>query len=104
MSRSAEIVSRHVTDLVGFECVAGSASSRIVDCKDGRSFTVEVRKLDSKQVDIDGVEWTLKFDEFSKSLVLERWSETDAQAKANAKVKASVSAASADAASGELPA
>lgn len=104
MSRSADIVSRLLADLAGFECVASQASSRVVDCKDGRSFTVQSRKLQSQTVEIDGEEWNLEFDSFSKSIVLKRWSETPAQAKANAKIKASAAASAADTASGELPA
>ena len=104
MSRSADIVSRLLADLAGFERVASQASSRVVDCKDGRSFTVQSRKLQSQTVEIDGEEWNLEFDSFSKSIVLKRWSETPAQAKANAKIKASAAASAADTASGELPA
>ena len=103
MSRSADIVSRYNADLVGFECVASAATTRLVECKDGRSFTVETRRLDSKQVDIDGELWSLDYDSFTKSICLKRWSETPAQAKANAKIKASAKSDEADTASGDLP-
>ena len=104
MSRSADIVSRLLPCIAGFEGIALASKSRIVECKDGRSFTVESRKLQSESVQIDDEDWTLAFDGVHKAIVLKRWGETPAQAKANAKIKASAKSSAADAASGELPA
>ena len=104
---SADIVAMAQSEQVGFILTANVTKSRVVPCKDGCEKTVTsalvVRKGGEVPVMIDGEQWTLKVDNFSDSVVLERWSETEAQAKANAKVRAANAKAAADEAADDIP-
>ena len=111
MSRSlssSDLLAMVQSEQVAFILTATVRKRRVVEMTNGESKTVvSASVLPNKTtlpVMIDGDQWTLKYDEYSKSVILERWDETPAQAKANALVRAAAKAAAAEDASAELPA
>jgi len=104
---SSDLLALVQSEQVAFILTATVRKRRVVEMSNGESKTVVTASvLPNKTklpVMIDGDEWTLKYDDFSKSVVLERWEETDAQAKANAKIRAKADAKKSDEASGDLP-